>query len=259
MTTKLLIALFFGLCIGSFLNVCIFRVPRKLSVNFPKRSFCPGCQQMIAWYDNIPLVSWLMLRGKCRKCKTPISAQYPLVEALSAFAAIETMLKFDLTPTGIIIYGLIATLLVITFIDLEHKIIPNVISYPGMTFGLLLGIVSQYTNLFTAPITTGALDSLIGFLVGGGFFYVIGYVYFKVTKRMGLGGGDIKLMAMTGAILGWESVPTTIFMGSLVGSVVGITMMLWKGGGRHIEIPFGPWLSLGCIIYIFTNLRWFAL
>ncbi len=259
MIIKLLYALVFGLCIGSFLNVVIYRLPRKLSVSFPRRSFCPGCQMMIQWYDNLPVLSWILLRGKCRGCKTKISPQYPVVEALSALAAIETVIRFDVTPTAFVIYALVAALIAITFIDLEHKIIPNLISFPGMTLGLLLGIASQYTHAFQSPpITRDALDSLLGFIVGGGFFHVIGAVYYLFTKRVGLGGGDIKLMAMTGAILGWESVPTTIFMGSLIGSVVGIGMMVVRGGGRHIEIPFGPWLSLGAIIYIFSDIRWFG-
>ena len=258
MIIKIIYSLVFGLCIGSFLNVCIYRLPRKLSVNFPKRSFCPGCQMMIAWSDNIPVLSWLFLRGKCRGCGIKISAVYPLVEALSGLAAVACVLRFEHLPTAVLVYLLVAALITITFIDLEHKIIPNLISFPGMTIGLLLGIEQEYLRFFTVPINNGVLDSLLGFLVGGGFFYVIGLGYYLATKRVGLGGGDIKLMAMTGALLGWESVPTTIFMGSMIGSVVGVSWMLIKGGGRHLEIPFGPWLSLGAIIYLFSGVKWFA-
>ena len=253
----ILFVVIFGLIIGSFLNVCIYRVPRKLSVVSPRRSFCPECKHQLNWWENIPVFSWLFLRAKCHHCSTPISGQYPLVELLSAIAAAATFLKFQLTPTGLVIFLLVETLLVITFIDFEFKIIPDRISFPGMTFGLCLGIISQYTPWFTSPITESAFDSLLGFIAGGGFFYAIGIVYYMISKRVGLGGGDIKLMAVTGSILGVDSIIPTIFAGSISGSVVGILVMLLKRGGRHTEIPFGPWLSLGAIVYIFFDLPYF--
>jgi len=247
----------FGLIIGSFLNVCIYRVPRKLSVLSPRRSYCPNCKQQLSALENIPVLSWLVLAAKCRTCKAPISGQYPLVELLSSLAAVASYVYFGLTPTAGVIYALCATLIVITFIDFEFKIIPNVISYPGVTFGLLLGALSQYSHLFQAPITQSAWDSLIGMYAGGGFFWIIGEIYFRVTKTVGLGGGDVKLMGMTGAILGWKSVAPTIFMGSLLGSIVGIVLILVRGGNRRTEIPFGPWLSMGAILYIFADMPWF--
>lgn len=257
MEFELIVATIAGLLIGSFLNVCIYRIPRKLSIVSPYRSFCPACQRQLQSWHNIPLVSWLLLRGRCGYCKHPISGQYPLVELVSAGLAFLSVLRFGASPTGILVYALCATLLVITFIDLEFKIIPNVISFPGMTFGLLLGIVSQYTQWFTFPITQSAADSLFGFLAGGGFFYAISLIYYLVAKRVGLGGGDIKLLGMTGAILGLSSVAPTIFAGSLAGAVVGISLIAIKGGGRHTEIPFGPWLSLGALIYIFADIPYF--
>ena len=196
--------------------------------------------------------------GRCAFCKTRISGKYPLVEALSAAFAFMTCLTFGSNITALIVYLLCASLIVITFIDLEFKIIPNVISFPGMTFGLLLGIASQYSGgLIQWPLTQSAWDSLLGFLLGGGFFYVISLFYYLLTKRIGLGGGDIKLLAMTGAILGVESVPPTIFAGSLAGAIIGILLIVIKGSGRHTEIPFGPWLSLGAILYIFVDLSMF--
>ncbi len=249
----------FGLFIGSFLNVCIYRVPRKLSVNRPVRSFCPSCDKSLLWWHNVPVISWVLLRGKCHFCKASISGQYPLVELLSVAAALASYVHFQLTPTAFVIYVLTATLIVITFIDLEFKIIPNVISFPGMIIGLCLGILSQFTGWFAYPVTQSAIDSLLGFLVGGGFFYVISIFYYAVSKRVGLGGGDIKLLAMTGAILGIASVPTTIFAGSLLGAVVGVLTIIIRGGGRHTEIPFGPWLALGVIVHIFTDLPFFRI
>ena len=251
------IATLLGLLIGSFLNVCIYRVPRKLSVVSPARSYCPKCERQLSWYENIPVLSWLIQLAKCRGCGQPISGQYPLVEILSAIAGAATFLKYGATPSSLIIFLLTESLIVITFIDLEFRIIPNVISFPGITLGLILGIVSQYTNLLAEPVTQSALDSLIGMLVGGGFFYVIGVFYYWISKRVGLGGGDIKLMGMVGAILGWRAIAPTIFAGSIFGSIVGIAAMLFTGQGRQTEIPFGPWLALGTILYLFADLPFF--
>lgn len=200
-----------------------------------------------------------MLRGKCRGCKESISGQYPFVELLTGIAAVACLLYFGMTPTAVVLFAVCASLIAITFIDLEFKIIPNLISFPGMTLGLLLGIASQYTGLFGEPLTQSAWDSLTGFLCGGGFFYVVGMAYYAFSKRVGLGGGDIKLLAFTGATLGVDSVIPTIFAGSLVGAVVGVATVALKGGGRHTEIPFGPWLSLGAVIYIFIDLPFLRL
>ncbi len=205
----------FGLLIGSFLNVCIYRVPRGLSVVSPARSFCPACKTQLRFFENFPILSWIVQNGKCRTCKVQISGQYPFVEALSAIATAATYIQFGLNPTSVVLFLLIETLIVISFIDLEFKIIPNVISFPGITLGLFLGIASQYSGHFSWPLTQSAFDSLVGMYAGGGFFYLIGWVYFYFTKQVGLGGGDVKLMGMTGAILGWQSVAPTIFLGSL--------------------------------------------
>jgi leader peptidase (prepilin peptidase) / N-methyltransferase len=247
----------FGLCIGSFLNVCIFRIPRKLSIYSPLRSFCPNCQAQLAWWENIPVLSWLLLRAKCSRCRAPINGQYPLVEMLSAIAAVASYFHFGLTPTGVAVYALVAVLILVTFIDLEFKIIPNVISFSGIIIGCCLSIVSQFTHLFSWPLTEGTIDSLLGILGGGGFFYIIGIFYYAISKRDGLGGGDIKLMGLTGAVLGAGSVVPIIFAGSLFGAIAGILTVYIRGGTRHSEIPFGPWLSLGAVLYIFANVSFF--
>lgn len=247
----------FGLCIGSFLTVVVYRVPRKLSVVTPMRSFCPQSDRTLTWWENIPVLSYLILGGKSRYTKNPIPFRYPLIEMMTGAFCIGTYFRFGLTPTSVIIFCLLCSLVAITFIDLEFLIIPNVISFPGMTIGLLLGICAQYTNWLQAPLTQGALDSLLGFLIGGGFFYAVGAGYYLLTKRVGLGGGDIKLLGMTGAILGVNSVIPTILAGSLIGVVVGVLSIVLKGGGRHSEIPFGPWLSLGTILYIFGGAQLF--
>jgi leader peptidase (prepilin peptidase) / N-methyltransferase len=241
----------FSLCFGSFFNVCIYRIPRKLSIVYPQRSFCPSCNTQLSWSDNIPVFSWLRLLGKCKYCKAKISFQYPLVELLTFLAALATYFTYGITITSLIVFMLLSALIVLTFIDFEFKILPNVITYPGMTFGFILGICSEYLKVFDFPLTQGAIDSLLGFLLGAGSFYFIGEIYYLCTKKVGLGFGDVKLLGMTGAILGWHSVLPTIFSGSVLGAIIGLILISCRGGGRYTEIPFGPWLSLGAILYIF--------
>lgn len=252
-----LVFLLGGLIIGSFLNVCIYRIPRGLSIVEPARSYCPQCNRQLTWWENIPVLSWLALNGKCRGCKNKISGRYPFVELLSCIAGGASFLHFGATPTAVLVYALTAALIVISFIDLDFKIIPNVISFPGMIIGLCVSIIQQYLHIFAWPITPDALESLIGFIVGGGFFYVIALMYYLRTGNIGLGGGDIKLMGMTGALLGWRSVGPTIMVGSILGAVIGIIVMIIQRTGRKTEIPFGPWLSLGAILYIFLDLPFF--
>jgi len=255
---KLSIAIFYGLCIGSFLNVCIYRVPRKISVLSPARSFCPNCEKQITWFENIPVFSWLFLRGKCSNCSQAIAFRYPFVEILSGLAAFGCYYKFGVNLSSVLLYLLVATLIVVTFIDFDFKIIPNRITFPGMTIGLLMGGAAELLGSpFLRPLTSGAIDSLIGFLVGGLFFFIIGEVYYRLSGAVGLGGGDIKLTAMTGAILGYESLAPTIFGGSLLGSVFGLCMMAFTKSGRKTEIAFGPWLAIGTILYIYGGFTLF--
>lgn len=247
----------FGLCIGSFLSVCVWRIPRKESVTKPARSYCTTCGEQLKWWHNIPLISYLILLGKCSCKKQLISPRYPSIELLTAFAAYLSFYRFGITPTGFLIFALTATLIVITYIDFDFKIIPNVITFPGMTFGLLLGILAEFYPVFDRPVVGSAYESLLGFLIGGGIFYVINWVYYLFSGQIGIGGGDIKLMAMLGAILGYDCLFNTLFVGACAGSVVGIGVMAIQGKGRHAEIPFGPWLAFGVLTYIFTDFRFF--
>lgn len=259
MTVDIGICALFGLLIGSFLNVCVYRVPRRLSVVTPARSFCPTCERQLTWWENVPVITWLILLGRCSCRKGKVSGVYPLVEILSSFAAVWSYLRFGFTPTGVLAFIFAATLIVITFIDFEHRIIPDRISYPGMSIGLLIGGLVELGafHLVAPPFTSGTFDSLLGFAIGGGFFNVVSYVYWRMTGDMGLGGGDVKLLAFTGALLGWESVPFTIFLGSLLGSVVGITLISLRGGGRKTEIAFGPYLSIAALLYVFSDIPFF--
>ena len=231
----------FGLCIGSFLNVCIYRLPASRSITHP-RSSCPHCGRLIRFYDNIPVLSYLWLRGRCRYCRTSIALRYPMVEILGGWFALGTFLKYGLTLEALIYYVFIAALLAITFIDIDHQIIPDVITLPGIPIGFAAG--------FALPATS-YLDSIWGILVGGGSLLVIAWVYNLVTKKDGMGGGDIKLLAMIGAIIGWKGVLFTIFVASAVGTLSGIIVMLKARKSMKLAIPFGPFLAIGAIAYIF--------
>jgi leader peptidase (prepilin peptidase)/N-methyltransferase len=230
-----------GLCIGSFLNVCIYRLPESKSIVHP-RSMCPNCDTFIPFYDNIPLFSYLWLKGQCRRCKVKISMRYPMVELLGGLVALGTYLRFGLTIETLIYYVFIAALLVVTFIDLDHRIIPDVITLPGIP-------ICFAASLALPDITYK--DALLGILIGGGSLFLVAWVYTILTKKEGMGGGDIKLLAMMGAIVGWQGVLFTIFVASLVGTLAGFAVMLQSRKGMKLAVPFGPFLSIGSITYIF--------
>ena len=230
-----------GLCIGSFLNVCIYRLPTSQSIAHP-RSQCPNCRTPIAFYDNIPLFSYLWLKGRCRHCKVRIGLRYPIVELLGGMFALATFLKFGLTVEAFIYYVFIASLLVVTFIDLDHRIIPDVITLPG--------IPVFFAASFAIP-SVAYKDALLGILIGGGSLYLVAWTYYQITKKDGMGGGDIKLLAMMGALVGWQGVAFTIFVSSLVGTLSGLAVMLQSRTGMKLAVPFGPFLAIGAISYIF--------
>jgi leader peptidase (prepilin peptidase)/N-methyltransferase len=238
----LLILIFsLGCCVGSFLNVCIFRLPQNVSIVFP-RSFCPHCQKPIKAYDNLPLLSYLFLKGKCRHCQGEISWRYPFIEALTGGLALALYAKFGLTLSFLPYFAFSAAMIVITFIDLDHRIIPDVITLPGIGIGFLLSF------LLPSP---SAMESLIGLVAGGGSLYAVALAYERITKREGMGGGDVKLLAMIGAWLGWKAILFTLFFASLSGSIIGGGAMLAQKQGRHYAIPFGPFLAFSALAYIF--------
>lgn len=234
-------AFIFGAVIGSFLNVCIGRLPKAESVVSPP-SHCPLCNYQIRWYDNIPLVSYLLLGGKCRSCRARISIQYPLVELLNGLLALALFLRLGPSLTFGALFLFCSALVVITFIDIEHQIIPDEISLSGIVIGFVFS--------FFLPWQTW-LNSLLGILLGGGSLLLVAYCYHWLTGKEGMGGGDIKLLAMMGAFLGWKSIPFIIFASSVVGSVVGVTLMLIQKKDSKLAIPFGPYLAFGAVLYIF--------
>ncbi|OGR33190.1 MAG: peptidase A24 [Desulfuromonadales bacterium GWD2_61_12] len=244
------LAFVLGSVIGSFLNVCIYRIPAGQSVVFPA-SRCPGCLAPIRWYQNIPVVSYLLLRGRCAGCRSRISARYPLVEALTGLLFVLVLHRFGLQWAVIVFWIFAAALVVITFIDIDHQIIPDVISLPGIVVGFLCTF---------ALFPQGWISSLLGILAGGGSLYVVAAGYEFFAKKEGMGGGDIKLLAMIGAFLGWKAILPVIFISSLLGSLVGVPLMLMKQADGKLAIPFGPFLAAGALIYLFWGrelIQWY--
>jgi leader peptidase (prepilin peptidase)/N-methyltransferase len=245
-----IISIIFGAIVGSFLNVCIIRIPKEESIITPG-SHCPHCNNPIKFYDNIPLVSYLLLKGKCRNCNGPISIQYPLIEGITAFSSFLLFVKFGATLSYLFFFSFVAALIVITVIDLYYQIIPDAISIPGIGIGLLGSLIIPYITLF---------NSLIGILVGGGSLFLVATLYQWLFKREGMGGGDVKLLAMIGGFLGWKAVILTILLSSFIGSIIGIAIVLLKGKDFKYAIPFGPFLSLGAVISLFYGealIQWY--
>jgi leader peptidase (prepilin peptidase)/N-methyltransferase len=245
-----LCAALFGVLVGSFLNVCICRLPKNESIVSPP-SHCPLCSYQIRWYDNIPLLSYLLLRGRCRGCGAPISLQYPLVELLNGTLTLLLFLRFGPTLAFATLFLFCSALVVITFIDIEHQIIPDEISLSGIVIGFALSFFIRGHSW---------QNSLCGILLGGGSLLLVAYGYQRLTGKEGMGGGDIKLLAMMGAFLGWKAVPFIILASSLAGSVIGISIMLLQKKDSKLAIPFGPYLAFGAVLYIFygrTLIRWY--
>lgn len=232
-----------GLLLGSFANVVIIRMPAGLSVVTP-RSHCGNCKKLIPWYDNIPFFSWFVLRGKCRNCKTPFSIRYALVELLMALAFLAIYLKVGvswlLLEYLVFVFGLIT----VSFIDIDHMILPDEFTLSGIVIGLLGAFLNPEREFISA---------LWGVLLGGGFLWAIAVIYQAIRKQEGMGGGDIKLLAWMGALLGWTSIPFIILTSSLVGTLVGLLQMRKAGDGLSTAIPFGPFLALGALIYILAG------
>ncbi|MDW7771351.1 MAG: prepilin peptidase [Desulfobulbaceae bacterium] len=234
----------FGAIVGSFLNVVILRLPAEgESIVFPP-SRCPACKTAIRWYDNIPVFSFIFLAGKCRACRQPISWQYPLVELCMALLSLALYTKFGLSFEFFFYFLFTAALLVILFIDIEHQIIPDVISLPGV----VIGFAGSFLNTQVTWQQSG-----LGVLLGGGMLYAIAAAYYLLTGREGMGGGDIKLLGMIGGFLGWQSLLFVVFSSSLAGTVVGLFAMINQGKGGKTRIPFGPFLAFSALLFLFLQ------
>ena len=246
-----------GAIIGSFLNVVIHRVPREESIAFPA-SRCPSCGTAIRPYDNIPVVSWAVLRGRCRSCRAPISARYPAVELLTAaLFALTFWLRSGLSLSLPFDLAFAAAVLALVFIDAEHMILPNVITYPGIIVALvaralvpnLYGVASLGAQAHVPAWLLSVAGAVIGALVGGGFLWLVGWLWERLRGVEAMGLGDVKMMFMVGAYLGWPLTLLAIFVGVLSGSLAGVGLML-KRGRRDMQmlLPFGIFLGVGSLV-----------
>ena len=241
-----------GLCVGSFLNVVIYRLPREMSLAFPV-SHCTSCTYKLKWYDNIPVISWLMLGGKCRKCKQPISVRYTVVEAANtAFWLLSVALFWKKSPLYAVVCAVACSLLICVFyIDLEHMIIFN-------RFSIMIavcGLVCMFYDGYTKPA-----DHIIGALAGGGVFALLYFGAIWVLKREALGFGDVKLAAAAGLLLGWQKLIFAVLIGSVVGSIVLVILNRAKKQDKDTEYPFGPFIVGGIIIALLAGepiIKWY--
>jgi leader peptidase (prepilin peptidase)/N-methyltransferase len=227
-----------GLIVGSFSNVCIYRIPRNESVIYPA-SHCPKCRTKIKPVDNIPLLSYILLKGRCRNCGSKISIQYPVVEFLTGLIYLIIYLTYGLSIQSLVYIILSSALIIIAFIDLQEQIIPDVISLPGIVVGLILSFIVPYISF---------INSALGALVGGGIILIIAGVGSIIFKKEAMGGGDVKLTAMIGAFLGWRYTIISLFLGFFLGALTGIILIMTKIKKREDAIPFGPFIVLGSII-----------
>jgi leader peptidase (prepilin peptidase)/N-methyltransferase len=260
----------FGAIVGSFLNVCILRLPNGESIVSPP-SHCPACKTTIPFYDNIPLISYLFLRARCRFCDTKISPRYFVIELLTGAFGVALLMRFGLGPAFIETFIFVAALIVISFIDLDVRIVPDVISLPGIALGLLFSVINRlfvsaegaqawigWQALFSTDHLSALpspMSSLVGIVLGGGSLLLVAWGYQLFTGREGMGGGDIKLLAMIGAFLGWPSVPLVLFLSSLTGSVVGLLYIWLTGANGKYALPFAPFLCLGALLHLFFGTR----
>jgi len=232
-----LAAAVFGSVVGSFLNVCIYRLPLRQSVVWPG-SGCPHCKRRLAWFENIPVASYVVLGGRCRTCRTPISIRYPLIEVLTALMFV---LAWWLYGPGVLLVSRLVlgcALIVLFAIDLEHHLLPNPITVPGIVVGFAF-------SFFTDP---GWVSSLIGILVGGGILYAIAEGYYWIRHEEGLGMGDVKMLAMVGAFLGWKLTLMTLMLASVAGSIVGLSLIATRRGDMKYALPFGTFLAMGAAL-----------
>ena len=226
-----------GLMIGSFLNVCIYRLPRRESIVWPA-SHCTSCNRPLAWFENVPVIGWVALRGRCRTCGSRISAIYPLVELTTGVVFAGGALVYGLSPLLFVRLAFASALIVLFVIDLQHRILPNVITLPGIAAGFA-------ASLFLPP---GWLSSLIGLIAGGGILFAIAEAYYRLRGIEGLGMGDVKMLAMIGAVLGWPLMLLTLIFASFAGSLVGVGLMASGRGGMQAALPFGTFLALGALV-----------
>jgi len=244
-------AALFGLVVGSFLNVVIHRLPLGESIVSP-RSRCPGCKNPVAAYDNVPVLSYVLLRGRCRHCETRISFRYPAIELAVGACAVTSFLRHGPSLELAVEFAFACAMVALIFIDFDHQILPDAITLSGLAIGLLLAVPRD---------TITVVDALKGASLGGGLLFGVSEVYFRIKKVEGMGFGDVKMMAMVGAFLGWKGVLLTLFLGSFVGSIVGLIVIAVSGGDMKTKLPFGTFLGMGAIATIYVGppvIAWYS-
>lgn len=241
----LLIVFAFGLAIGSFLNVCILRLPEEESISLPP-SHCRSCEAPLAWYDMLPVASYVILRGRCRRCGARFSMRYAVVELLTGLLFVLVAMQGLAPAQTALQLAIVAAMIVITFIDIDHFLILNVITYPAIAVSPLLALAVGHVTL---------ADSLLGIVGAGGGLWAFAWTYEKLRHREGMGLGDVKLLAMIGGLLGWQAAMFSLFAGAIVGSVAGLATMLVRGRKFDMHIPFGPFLAFGSLVYMFAGPR----
>ena len=257
-----LIVFIFGSIVGSFLNVCIHRMPKSESVVWP-RSHCPKCNKRIPGYDNIPFLSFILLKGRCRFCKEKISWRYPLVELLTAILMVALFSRFGLTYSFFLYMVMLWGLIIATFVDIDHRIIPDEVSVGGMIIGFIMVSIKGFTLSHFSFTFHPMIRSALGIIIGGGTIYLTGIlfdlIYFKLLKRPpingeteSMGGGDVKLLAMIGAFMGWKLALLTFFLAPYLGIALGVMNLLTK---KDHTIPYGPFISIGALIALFWGNR----
>jgi leader peptidase (prepilin peptidase) / N-methyltransferase len=237
------VAVAYGLVVGSFLNVVIHRLPREESLLRP-RSRCPRCGAPVRWFDNVPLLSYLLLRGRCRSCRAPISPRYPAVELLSGALAAAAVVRFGLTVAGVEAMLLLMLLIPLAFIDLEHHLLPDVLTFPGIALGLAGSLLGGLAT---------PLDAVIGACVGAAVPYAVIVIYRWLRGAEGMGLGDVKLLAMIGAFLGWRGVLLTLGLGATLGAALGVALIALGKGRRDTELPFGTFLACAAALVLFAG------
>lgn len=268
----LVVCLLFGLAIGSFLNVCIARLPLEESVSHP-RSRCPQCKKLISWYDNIPVLSYLMLGARCRNCKKSISIRYPAIELLAGIVSVLLYFRYGLSVEWGVFFAFSAALITLAFIDIDHRILPDVITLNGIWLGVVASVVLATPSGFVGSLLVNfgyigvdrrwisLIASIAGIVAGGGLLWGVAEVFFRVRGVEGMGFGDVKMMAMAGAFLGLPLTLLTIMMGSILGALIGGVLIKFGGKNRDYELPFGTFLSLAGIVALLygdTMIHWYV-
>lgn len=266
-----LLAFLFGLLIGSFLNVCVYRLPRDLSVIRPARSFCPQCEKQIAWYDNIPLLSFLILGGRCRNCRGRIPWRYPIVELATAIAFAVSFSTFDTNWLPAFKYAVFSAIIIaLVASDLEERILPDEFTLGGALLGLVfaalvpagMGLMYLFLPTRMNPRLVSVIEAMFSAAISGGAIWLVGELYYRVRRREGLGLGDVKMVAMVATFLGLQGALLTLIVGSLLGGIVGLIYILLTGkNASTYELPFGSFLGLAALIVAVAGgpvITWYA-